>query len=327
MSEAARRSRARTWALQIAVVVGVAAVAWALVAHALAAQRARGIQAGFGFLSQPAGFEIGEGWLAFDAQRTFGRAFAVGLTNTVRVAVPAIILATLLGTLVGLGRLARYAPARAACAAYVEIVRNVPLLVQLLMWYFALTSLLPDAAEAWRLPAGAFLSKSGLAFPWPERWWPLTLDRPAVGPFNVSGGATLTPEFLAVLAALAVYTAAFVAEVVRAGVQSVAVGQVEAARAQGMRPAHVTRFIVLPQALRVILPSLTNQYLNLTKNSTLGVAVGYPELVSISNTALNQTGRAFECVTIITVIYLALSLLVAAAMGRGNARVTLRSAA
>lgn len=311
-------ARWRAWALQIAVVALAAALAWALVAHALGAQRARGIQAGFGFLSQPAGFAIGEGWLSFDPERSFGRAFAVGLVNTVRVALPAIVLATVLGTLIGLGRLARYAPARLACTAYVELIRNVPLLVQLLMWYFALTSLLPDAGAPWRLPGGAFLSKGGLAFPWPGA------GRPVVGPFNVSGGAALTPEFLAVLLALAVYAAAFIAEVVRAGVQSVPPAQVQAAQAQGLRPGQVTRHIVAPQALRVIVPSLTNQYLNLTKNSTLGVAVGYPELVSISNTTLNQTGRAFECVTIITALYLALSLLTAAAMGRGNARVTLR---
>jgi general L-amino acid transport system permease protein len=189
---------------------------------------------------------------------------------------------------------------------------------------------LPDAGEAWRGPASVFMSKSGLNFPWPTtppgQWWPWTWDRPVVGPLNVSGGGVVTPEFLAVLLALTVYTAAFVAEVVRAGIEAVPIEQVQAAQAQGLRPAQVVRFVVMPQALRVIVPSLTNQYLNLTKNSTLGVAVGYPELVSISNTALNQTGRAFECITVITAIYLALSLLTSAAMNRYNARVALRGA-
>jgi general L-amino acid transport system permease protein len=325
-----RRDR-RAWALQAGVLAGVALILWALLAHALAALRARGVQAGFHFLSQPAGFQIGESWLSFDSQRSIGRAFAVGLTNTVRVALPAMVLTTVLGTVIGVGRLVRYRPARAVCAAYVELVRNVPLLVQLLMWYFALTSLLPDAGEAWRLPGGAFLSKSGLALPWPvsarpDHLWPLIVDRPVLGPLNVSGGAAVTPEFLAVLLALTVYTAAFVSEVVRAGIQSVSIDQVQAAQSQGLGPRQILRWVVLPQALRVIVPSLTNQYLNLTKNSTLGVAVGYPELVSISNTVLNQTGRAFECITVITGIYLALSLLTSAAMNRYNARVALRGA-
>lgn len=325
-----RRRNGRAWALQVVLLLSVMALVWALIAHALSALRAQGIQSGFGFLLQPAGFEIGESWLDYDAQRSLGRAFVVGLTNTLRVALPAIALSTGLGTLIGVGRLARYAPARALCTAYVELVRNVPLLVQLLMWYFALTSLLPDAGEAWRWPGGIFLSKSGLAFPWlamtPGHLWPLILQRPVVGPLNVSGGAAVTPEYLAVLTALTVYTAAFISEVVRAGIQAVPVEQVQAAQAQGLRPAQIGRWVVMPQALRVIIPSLTNQYLNLTKNSTLGVAVGYPELVSISNTALNQTGRAFECITVITAIYLALSLLTSAAMNRYNARVALRGA-
>ncbi len=212
--------------------------------------------------------------------------------------------------------------------AYVELLRNVPLLVQLLMWYFALTELLP-AADAARQPLpGVFLSKSGLAFPWPVwqegGWWPSGLERPEAGTFNVSGGAAVTPEYLAVLLALATYTAAFIAETVRAGIQAVPAGQVDAARALGMEAGTRLRHVVLPQALRVIVPSLTNQYLNLTKNSTLAVAVGYPELVSVSNTVLNQTGRAFECVAVIMAVYLTISLLTSALMNRYNARVALR---
>ncbi|HEX3695780.1 MAG TPA: ABC transporter permease subunit [Polyangia bacterium] len=331
MTDGPRRRRdRRPWALQAALLLSVTALGWALIAHALATLRAQGVAAGFGFLRQPAGFEIGESWLGYDPQRSLARAFIVGLSNTIRVALPACALTTILGTLIGLGRRAPYRPARALCTAYVELVRNVPLLVQLLMWYFALTTFLPDAGDAWRGPFGVYLSKSGLSFPWPAappgHWWPWTWDRPIAGPLNVSGGGAVTPEYLAVLLALTVYTAAFVAEVVRAGIEAVPIEQVQAAQAQGLRSAQIIGWIVLPQALRVMVPSLTNQYLNLTKNSTLGVAVGYPELVSISNTALNQTGRAFECITVITAIYLALSLLTSAAMNRYNARVALRGA-
>ncbi len=313
-----RRRAWAAWAFQVALVVLLLGLAAWLLNSTLANLRARGVRAGFDFLTDPAGFEIGESWLHFESSQPFWRAFVAGLANTVRVAVPGIMLTTVLGTLLGLGRLSRNPLLRGLSTAYVELIRNVPLLVQLFMWYFALTELLPLSAEAWRLGPGLFLSKSGLAFPWPVwepgAFWPSAIDWPEAGTFNVSGGAYVTPEFLAVLMALVSYTAAFVAEW-------------HAALSMGLTPRQTLRFIVLPQALRVIVPSITNQYLNLTKNSSLAVAVGYPELMSIANTAINQTGRGFECIAIIMSVYLVVSLATSGLMNRYNARVALRGGA
>jgi general L-amino acid transport system permease protein len=319
------------WAFQALLVVALLGLGGWLLSSTLDHLRERGVRAGFDFLTQPAGFEIGESWLRFESGQPFWRAFLAGLANTVRVAIPGIVLATVLGTLLGLGRLSRNVLLRSLSTAYVELLRNVPLLVQLLMWYFALTELLPASNEAWRIGPGLYLSKSGLSFPWPVwesgAFWPSGLEWPEASELNVSGGAYVTPEFLAVLLGLSSYTAAFVAETVRAGIQSVSQGQVHAALSMGLTPRQSLRFIVMPQALRVIVPSITNQYLNLTKNSSLAVAVGYPELVSVANTAINQTGRAFECIAVIMSVYLALSLLTSALMNRYNARVALRGGA
>lgn len=316
------------WAVQALLIAALLAGGAWLVLHALDVLRARGVRSGFDFLLQPAGFGIGEGWLDFDAGQPFWRAFLAGLINTVRAAIPAAVLAVVLGTLIGIGRLAPHVLVRGICTAYVETVRNVPLLVQLLMLYFALTQLLPDSTEAMQIVPGVWLSKDGLSMPWPVRdegaFWPTHLDWPERGGFNVSGGAALSPEYLSVVLALALYTAAFVAEIVRAGIASVSQGQKLAAQALGLSPAQQLRIVVMPQALRVIVPALTNQLLSLTKNSSLAVAVGYPELVSIANTSLNSTGRAFECIAVIMAVYLALSLLISGAMNRYNARVALR---
>jgi general L-amino acid transport system permease protein len=312
-------------ALLIALIVGAAL---ALGSHALGALRARGVQSGFDFLAQPAGFEISEGWLAFDGGQAVWRALLAGLVNTARAALPAAVLAVALGTLLGIGRLAPHRLARGLCAAYVEALRNVPLLVQLLMLYFALTQLLPDSDAPIQLVPGCWLSKGGLALPWPAHGadgaggW--QLEWPERGAFGVTGGASLSPEYLTVTLALALYSAAFVAEIVRAGIGSVPRGQVEAGRALGLTGGQQLRWVVLPQALRVIVPALTNQLASLTKNSSLAVAVGYPELVSVSNTAINGTGRAFECIAIVMAAYLLLSLVIAALMNRYNARVALR---
>jgi general L-amino acid transport system permease protein len=311
--------------LLVGAVIG--GVFW-LVQHALDVLRARGVRSGFDFLLQSAGFEISEGWLDYDGSQPFWRAFLAGFVNTVRAAVPAALIAVAFGTLLGIGRLAPHALVRGLCAAYVETVRNVPLLVQMLMLYFALTQLLPDSAEAIELAPGVLLSKGGLSMPWPVRapgaWWPSGFEWPEQGGFNVSGGAALSPEYLAVVGALAFYTAAFVAEIVRAGIASVSAGQKLAAQALGLEAGQQMRLVVLPQALRLIVPSLTNQLLSLTKNSSLAVAVGYPELVSIANTSLNSTGRAFECIAVVMVVYLALSLAISAGMNFYNARVALR---
>ena len=363
----------------LAVAVLVLAV-WFVAGNTVDNLRARGIQSGFGFLSQTAGFGIGESLFDFDASQSYGRAFVVGVTNTLRVAVIGIVLATVIGTLIGLGRLSGNFLLRQLCMAYIEVFRNVPLLVQLFMWYFVATTLLPPVSAALQPVAGVYLSQSGLQFPIPvwehahlwavlglaggcvaawcyrrratlqrERlgtaravWWPVivliaagpligwlaggaptAIDRPQPGDFNISGGGALTPEYMTLLIGLTLYTASFVAEIVRGGMLSVAAGQTEAARALGLNRGLVVRLVVLPQALRVIIPPLTSQYLNLTKNSSLAVAIGYPDLVSISNTVLNQTGRAMECIAVIMAVYLTLSLLTAALMNWYNSRIAI----
>lgn len=347
----------------IAIGLIVAAV-WFLAHNTLLNMKVRGIQSGFDFLADAAGFDIGESLYPFDSAQPYWQAFLVGLTNTLRVAILGIILTTLLGTLLGVGRFSRNALVRGVCYAYVEFFRNVPVLLQLLMWYLLFTEALPAAVDAWKV-GPVFLSKGGLSFPiplwasghlwmlaglvlgivmafayrrWAVRqfeatghirsmfWTPLLIcvggalvgwlaggapngfDFPIKGEFAIEKGGSLTPEFLSVLLGLTVYTAAFVAEVVRSGIQSVARGQGEAAAALGLSPGQSMRLVTLPQALRVIIPPMTNQFLNLTKNSSLAVAIGYPDIVSITNTALNQTGRAVECIAIVMLVYLTTSL-------------------
>jgi general L-amino acid transport system permease protein len=296
------------------------------------------------------------------------------------VALVGIVLATVLGTVVGIGRLSRNLLVRSLCSAYVETTRNVPLLLQLFIWYFVLTELLPPVETAMSA-GGFFFSKNGLQFPlpdWPEGygrtvagivvgvalavgwsrrasqrreatgqplpvWWPSVLlvilggvagwiatgmpaqwDIPERTELNVVGGGSVTPEYLTVLVGLTIYTAGYIAEVVRAGIQSVPFGQHEAAAAIGLSRTQELRLVLLPQALRVIIPPITSQYLNLTKNSSLAVAVGYPDLVSISATSLNQTGRAIECIALVMACYLTLSLLTSAFMNFYNARSRLK---
>ena len=338
--------------------------------------RARGIQSGFDFLTGAAGFDIGESLFAFDSGEPYWRAYLVGMTNTLRVAVLGIIMTTVLGTLIGVGRFSRNALVRGLCVTYVELFRNIPVLLQLLMWYLLFTEVLPAPTEPWSL-GPLFLSKGGLNFPipvwanghvlaawgtllglgaaWAYRgyargifeqtgrtkslfWAPLSivlgfclsgwilggaptqLDNPMQGEFAIENGGSLTPEFLALLIGLTIYTAAFVAEVVRSGIQSVSLGQSEAASALGLSRGQTMRFVMLPQALRVIIPPMTNQFLNLTKNSSLAVAIGYPDVVSIANTAINQTGRAVECIAIIMLVYLSTSLFTSLLMNWYNTR-------
>lgn len=323
-------ARALLW--QVLALAGLLAALLWLVHNTQLNMAARGIQSGWDFLGQTAGFDIGEQLIAFDAGDSLARAFLVGLLNTLRVALLGILLCTLLGTLVGLGQLARNGLLRGLCRAYVELFRNVPLLVQLLVWYLLLVEYLPDASAAWSWREALFLSKAGLAFPalvadgtggWSD-WSAWHWELPALQAFGIEGGAALSPEFIAVTLGLGCYTAAFVAEVVRAGIRSVPAGQIEAAQSIGLSRRQTLRLVTAPLALRVILPPLTNQYLNLTKNSSLAVAIGYPDLVSIANTTLNQTGRAVECIAVIMLVYLALSLLTAALMAILNRRVALK---
>ena len=359
----------------IAVAVIVLVIS-ALTNNTLTNMAARGIQSGFDFLLDPAGFDIGESIIPFDSQQPYWQAFVVGLLNTLRVAVLGIVLTTVLGTLLGVGSFSRNILVRATCLAYVEFFRNVPVLIQLLLWYFSLTHLLPDSWEPWQ-SGPFFVSKGGLTYPEPvwavghltavagaaigivaavwarQRarlrfeqtgvpqsmvWLPLGLialgaiagwaiggaptefNAPIKGEFAVEGGAAITPEFLAVTLGLTIYTASFVAEVVRAGIQSVHAGQGEAAAALGLSKSQSMRLILLPQALRVIIPPMTNQFLNLTKNSSLAVAIGYPDIVSVTNTSLNQTGRAVECIAVVMLVYLITSLATSALMNWYNKR-------
>lgn len=376
------RSRAvRGWLYQaIALIVIAAAVAF-LARNTQVNMQERGIQSGFDFLQQAAGFDIGETMVAYDPSESYGKALWVGVLNTLRVAVIGIVLTTLVGVLMGVGRFSHNALVRGICYGYVETFRNVPILLQLLMWYLFFVEVLPPPQEAWQVGGMFFLSKGGFAFPAPvwapghawmalgallgivagvayRRWvqrefertgqdrnrWLLPLvavlvlalagwaaggaprdwSMPEQLAFMVDGGISATPEFMAVLVGLTLYTGAFVAEVVRGGIQSVSHGQTEAASALGLSDRQRMRLVVLPQAMRVIIPPLTNQYLNLTKNSSLAVAIGYPDVVSIANTTLNQSGRAVECIAIIMLVYLSTSLSTSALMNWYNKRVAIQ---
>jgi len=366
---------------QLIAVAAIGLVVWYLAHNTVLNMRARGIQSGFDFLLQPAGFDIGESLIPYDALNPFWKAFLVGVLNTLRVAIVGVVVATILGTLVGIGRFSRNAILRGLCYAYVELFRNVPVLLQLLMWYLLFTDILPPITEPFTLGGLAYLSKAGFSFPVPvwqmgqnlalvgavvgfaaalayRRWALLRFEKtgeirslfwmpvkivigaafvgwlaggaptewsvPVPTQFATEGGASVTPEFLSVLLGLVLYTAAFIAEVVRSGIASVARGQVEAASSLGLSPGQTMRLVTLPQALRVIVPPLTSQYLNLTKNSSLAVAIGYPDVVSIANTSLSQTGRAVECITIIMAVYLTTSLSTAALMNWYNRRSAIR---
>ncbi len=302
-----RSQRVRAWCYQT-ILIGmlIVLVGW-LLHNTLGNMRMRGIQSGFDFLLDPAGFDIGESMFAFTSTQTYGSAFLVGLLNTLRVSCIAIVVCTLWGALLGIGRLSSNALARGLCYAYTELFRNIPLLLQLLMWYVVLVELMPDTETPLHFHDWVLLSKEGLTLPW-----------------LLTEGLTLTPEFLALTWGLSLYTSAFVAEVIRSGIQSVPLGQVEAALSIGLSPWQRLRLVVLPQALRLIVPPLTNQYLNAIKNSSLAVAIGYPDLVSISNTTLNQTGRAVECIAIVMAVYLTLSLLTASGMNYFNRRAALK---
>ncbi len=310
--------KARRIALQAAALAAVVAIAWFFIHNTAVNLEARRIASGFGFLSREAGFEIGEKFfLSYSAADSYLRALAVGVLNTLGVALVGIVFATFLGTAVGLARLSPNFLLRSLSAAYVEFFRNVPLLVQLFFWYALITEGLPHPREALSPLPGVFLSNRGILLPSLE-------GAPRLEGFNFVGGTAITPEFAALLAGLSVYTAAFIAEIVRAGVLSVERGQWEAAQAVGLTRGEALRHVIVPQALRVVVPPLASQYLNLTKNSSLAVAIGYPDLVSIANTTMNQTGQAIEGIAIIMGVYLTISLSISAFMNWYNARISLR---
>ena len=357
----------------------VAAVVWFLIDNTLRNLASRHIATGFGFLSQPAGFEIAEALVAYSPADSYGRAIMVGLLNTLRVAVIGIVLATVLGAVLGICRLSPNWVLRKIAAAYVEVVRNTPLLLQLLLWYAIVSENLPGPREALHPVPGVMLSNRGLNVPslsgdsvmwmlvggvvaavatacyvlWARRQRELTgrirpllpvaaamlvlvplvawlasgaqftVELPRLEGFGIEGGAALSPELFALLMGLVVYTAAFIAEIVRAGIQAIKKGQWEAAGSLGLSRTRALQLVIMPQALRIIIPPLTSQYLNLVKNSSLAVAVGYRDLVSVVNTTLNQTGQAIEGVLIIMGVYLTVSLSIALAMNFYNQRIAL----
>lgn len=366
---------------QALLLVFVVFIVWGAASNAYENLRAQNIASGFGFLDNQANFALSQSLIPYTETNSYGRAFIVGLLNTLLVAIIGIAAASVIGFFVGLARLAKNVLVRQLATWYVEFIRNVPLVLQLVFWYTAVLQPLPNPRDSIALFGGeVFLNNRGVVMPKPifadaaiwlvaafaaalvigfivKRWsaqrqaatgqtfpvgWttlgllialptiafyalgqPISFEHPQLGRFNLSGGLRVIPEFVALLLGLVLYTAAFIGEIVRAGIQAVHRGQTEAASALGLRSGHTTRFVVIPQALRVIIPPLTSQFLNLTKNSTLAVAIGYPDLFLVTNTINNQTGQAIETVGMIMATYLFLSLLTSGFMNWYNQRVAL----
>ena len=379
--------RLRRWSVQGLLLLAVAGVAWLLWRNTAANMAAHGMSLSFAFLDNPAGFAVSQHLLPYQESDSYARVFVVGLLNTLLVSALAIVAATILGTVVGVLRMSRNWLMRQLAAVYVELFRNVPLLLQLFFWYFAVLAVLPAprastlrwgceeagclaalsnrglvlAAPLWQAAlqwaVAAFVSGVIAAFllrAWNRRrqrrsgqvlrlWWayallvvvlplavfftlvePAQVSRPLLQGFNFRGGLTLLPELLALWLALSLYSASYVAEYVRSGIASVPRGQYEAAESLGLPPARVMRLVVLPQALRVMVPPLTSQFANVVKNSSLATAIAYPDLVSVfTGTALNQTGRAVEIIVMTMAVYLAISLVISLLMNGYNRRVRL----
>ena len=318
--------RARAIAWQLIVVAAFVAIAASVAVQTAVNLRARGIASGFDFLSRPAGFEIARGLVSFSSSDTYARALVVGLVNTVRVSFLGIAIATPLGLLIGVARLSGIWIVSTVARVYVEMTRNTPLVLQLLFWY-TLTQGLPAPANALNPMPGVYLCFRGLFLPAPiwQHGFPwIGLEQPVLVGFGFQGGTSISPEFAALLVGLSTYTAAFIGETVRGGILAVGRGQTEAAAALGLSRLHALRFVVLPQALRVIIPPTTSQFLNLFKNSSLAVAIGYPDLMSITNTTLNQTGQAIEAIALAMTVYLAGSVSLSAGMNAYNRTVASR---
>lgn len=373
--------KVRSIAYQVALCVAIAFLVYGAASNAIENLARAKIASGFGFWDNTAGFDISQTLISYSNVSTYGRAFWVGLFNTLLVAGLGIVFATVLGFIVGISRLSKNWLVNKAASFYVETIRNLPLLLQLLFWYNAVLKALPELRESIVIPGGAFLNNRGLFLPQPQflygfeaviaalvvgiggsiaftiwarkrqertgqqapvfltalalviglplivfalKGFPLAFNYPQGGRFNISGGIEVLPEFAALLFGLSIYTAAFIAEVVRAGILAVSHGQTEAAYSLGLRAPPTLRLIVVPQAMRVIIPPLTSQYLNLTKNSTLAVAIGYPDLVQIfTGTVLNQTGQAVEVVAITMAVYLTISLATSLLMNFYNSRIAL----
>lgn len=371
---------ARGVLLQIITFALIAASAAYLISNTLDNLATRKIATGYGFLEQEARFAIGEHLIDYSAASSYGRALLVGFLNTLKVAIIGIVLATVLGISIGILGLSKNWLVARIVGVYVSFLRNIPILLHIILWYTAVTFLLPGLRESLSPFHGVYLSQRGLYFPVPvaapgwtaagiglligivasylvARWakarqdrtgevfhsfwagvglvlglpflgWlvfgaPTELSIPEIKGFNFQGGESISPEFMAVLGGLAIYTSAYIAEITRSGILAVPHGQTEAGRSLGLSEGVIMRKVILPQALRVIIPPTTNQYLNLTKNSSLSVAVGYPDLVSVANTTLNQTGQAIEVISIIMLVYLSTSLATSVIMNWYNRRIQL----
>ncbi|TAM97398.1 MAG: amino acid ABC transporter permease [Rhizobiaceae bacterium] len=366
---------------QAVLFIALAAFVWWVAANTVANLHRAHIASGFGFLSSRAGFDVSNALIPYSSDSTVARALLVGLLNTLLVSATGIVTATIVGFLVGIGRLTRNWLIRQICTAYIEIFRNIPPLLVIFFWYLGVLSVLPSPRNSIRFPFDMYLNSRGFYMPEPvwgqgawltgagflvgivlafvmRRWakrrqmatgrqfpvfrtatalvigfpliafaltgFPLSFDVPKASTFNLTGGLQVKPEFLSLYLALSFYTAAFIAEIVRAGILGVARGQTEAAYSLGLKRDMALRLVIVPQALRIIIPPLTSQYLNLTKNSSLAVAVGYADLVAIGGTILNQTGQAIEIVAIWMVVYLGISLGVSLLMNWFNARTALK---
>lgn len=368
---------------QVLTLAIVVLIVWSVIHNTAVNLERRNIAQGFGFLDATAGFDIGQSLIAFPQDASYGRAILVGLVNTLVIAIIGIVLATLIGFVVGVARLSSNWVVSNLAAGYVELVRNLPLLLQIFFWYFSVLALLPNPRQSHQpIPGWVYLNNRGLIMPefaltpatanglllavvgavlailalravarrrqaaTGERMpvllysigllvalpvvalvatgFGFSVTAPTKSTFNITGGSRVNPEFMALLLALAIYTGGFIAEIVRAGILAVSHGQTEAARSLGLKPNDTLRLVIFPQAMRVIVPPMTSQYLNLTKNSSLAVAIGYPDLVYTGGTVLNQTGQAVEVIAIWMLVYLTTSLSTSAFMNWYNAKMAIR---
>ena len=373
--------QARAWIFQLVAIAVVVALGWFLYSNTMINLEKRGITTGFAFLNNTAGFGIAQHLVEYTETDSYGRVFLIGLLNTLLVSVIGIVMATLLGFILGIARLAPNWLISRLATVYIETFRNIPPLLQILFWYFAVMLSLPGPRQSLGIFENFYLNSRGLYVPAPSvsqtfglflaalavsivviifvaRWAkarreatgyifpvalvsiaillvvpglavviagsPLNWTAPKLTGFNFTGGWVLIPELIALTLALTMYTAAFIAEIVRAGIQSVSHGQTEAASSLGLPPGRILRLVIIPQALRVIIPPLTSQYLNLAKNSSLAAAIGYPEMVSLfAGTVLNQTGQAIEVIAITMSVYLAISISISMLMNWYNKRIAL----
>ena len=373
--------KVRSIVFQVVLVALLAAGIWWIVDNTVENLRRSNIATGFGFLRGRAGFDISNTLIDYNSDSSYLRALVVGVLNTAVVAVSGIVTATVIGFLVGIGRLSRNWLIRKLATVYVEVFRNIPPLLVILFWYQGVLALLPSVRDSIPLPFGSFLNSRGFYFPrfvWGDGAWlvagglvagivlswyvarrararqmatgqqfpvfltglalivglpllgfvlagfPLSFDFPQKGTFNLTGGLNVKPEFLSLYLALSFYTASFIAEIVRAGIVGVPKGQTEAYSALGLSAGQGLRLVVIPQAMRIIIPPLTSQYLNLTKNSSLAVAIGYPDLYAVGGTILNQTGQAIEVVVVFMVVYLSISIVTSLLMNWFNTKMALK---